>query len=110
MTHEEAQEILVLYLNGKTIPHERFFQAIKIAADALEKHYLPEGLDEAAEMIGYSFDTYDAFKDGAEWAFSQGETYETRVIENGLSRYKIVQHTVESFLPNEVVTIQIRKK
>ena len=52
----------------------------------------------------------EAFKDGAKWAFSQGETYEVRTMKNGLSGYTIVLHTVESFEPDEEVIIQVRKK
>ena len=51
----------------------------------------------------------DGFKAGAEWAFSQGETHVGRTTKNGLSGYTVIQHTVDTIGPDELVTIQIRK-
>lgn len=69
--------------------------------------------DAATECYNYTFQNLDDLIGlslaGAEWMAKQGETYETRVMENGLSNHKIIQHTVESFEPDEQVIVQIRK-
>lgn len=90
-----------------------------------EKPNLFEELGDAAEehainSFTYRFPTADksiirsdllySFRAGAKWAMEQGETYEGRVIKNGLSGYLVVQHTVKSFEPDEKVIIQIRKR
>ena len=84
------------------------------------------GLDEAARLwiagvfLAYSVpDTSvkelreiaeKSFIAGAKWAMEQGETYKVKVIKDGIDGFKTIQHTVESFEPEEEVIIQIRKR
>ena len=82
--------------------HKEIIQAAEIYLTDVEPSGLMEGDYEAYHVI-------NAFVAGFKLALSQGETYETRVVENGISRYKVVQHSVESFQPDEEVIIQIRK-
>lgn len=121
MTREEALNVL-LEIRPCIIDNAQE-DALDIAIDALSKLSLPSGLDEAAKKcvasIIYEHGCYDGdflisvcediFKAGAEWMAGQGETYDCRVLLNGLSQYKIVQQTVKSFKPDEIVTVQIRK-
>lgn len=51
----------------------------------------------------------EAFKDGARWAFKQGEIHRTVVMKGGLAGYPIVQHILDSFKPGDEVIIQVRK-
>ena len=83
-----------------------------------------EELNKAAEehineaLFKWSYDdedgieqyVYDAFIAGAKWAMGQGETYKVKVIKDGVDGFKTIQHTVESFEPEEEVIIQIRKR
>ena len=85
---------------------------------------IPSNLEEAAKNYASDYTKNDngnggddweddiriTFKAGAEWMAGQGETHDCRVLLNGVSQYKIIQQVVESFEPDEVVTVQIRKK
>ena len=122
-------EVEPYYLDGRIIAYRGYsdlpgFEKTRQAylpdeLSLLPDSNLPTNLDEAANAYeeGY-FDNcseakraaYHGFKDGAMWAFSQGETYEVRVMKNGLSGYTIVLHAVESFDPDEEVIVQVRKK
>ena len=127
MTKEEAVnkaiEIEFGLGNDRSI-REHNSSLVKIAEHVYDLLHpsLPSNLDEAAEEYvstlcdradeGLRIDTTleSSFKAGAEWMAGQGEIHDCRVLLNGVSQYKIIQQVVESFEPDEIVTVQIRKK
>lgn len=72
--------------------------------------YEERGIVYDEEKVNETREYYqEGFITGVKWAMEQGESYETRVMKNGLSGYSVVHHSVESFKPDEKVIVQIRK-
>lgn len=133
MTREEAKQFGLNLLKGIMERNESYpiyANNVKQAIDALSVSE-PEGLDEAAEKYRrdscnasmrpnidgpateYEGNVKSAFKAGAEWAFGQGESINTKI---GLATEEIFCHITEDALNrlgvgvDDEVIVQIRKK
>ncbi len=133
MTQEKARKYLIDWINYVNDPSlvavidepcssEEILEAMRIGAEALYQHSLPEDLDEATKEYAPDFSNdltskaaveavRDAFKAGAEWMASQGETIFDTIVIDGQGQRWITDNLLQGdYDCGEEVIVQIRKK
>lgn len=130
MTKEECIGLLKRYAeyNGIGIPNlVGCREAMRMAAELLERPSLPSNLDEAAEewckrnnkgialcadkKSYYLAEGVDAFKAGAEWMAGQGSSYNTEVgWIDGPTVLDWPDNILDGFKVGDKVVVQIRKR